>query len=204
MTGAIKRVLFDMEGVLSDYDRAVRVDRMAALSGQPADAVREAIWGSGLEARADAGEIGDEAYLEALGRALHHALTRDDWLDARRASIAPKSDVIALAAKLARRHPIAILTNNSHLVTDHIDYLNPEVGRVFGAHIYSTAAFGATKPAAQAYLRCLDAWRARPAETLFIDDSQANVTGALEAGLHAYRFVGVQALAAELEARGLL
>ncbi len=36
MTASITLVLFDMEGVLSHYDRAARVDRLAAISGQDA------------------------------------------------------------------------------------------------------------------------------------------------------------------------
>ena len=80
MTTAITLVLFDMEGVLSHYDRAARVAHLSAVSGQSADAVRHAIWGSGLEARADAGEIGDDEYLSALGDLLNCRIGRDDWL----------------------------------------------------------------------------------------------------------------------------
>ena len=53
MTAFITLVLFDMEGVLSHYDRAARVDHLAATAGCTADTVRHAIWGSGLEARAE-------------------------------------------------------------------------------------------------------------------------------------------------------
>ncbi len=35
MTQPIKLVLFDMEGVLSDYDRAARTARLADLTGRP-------------------------------------------------------------------------------------------------------------------------------------------------------------------------
>jgi HAD superfamily hydrolase (TIGR01509 family) len=204
MPTAIRLVLFDMEGVLTHYDRAVRVARMSELCGPPADVIREAIWGSGLEARADAGELGDQAYLDELGQQLGCEVTRDDWLDARRESITPNEKVIAMAATLGKRRKIAILTNNSHLVTDHIDYLNPAVGRVFGAQVYSTAAFGATKPAREAYLGCLGVIGVAAHETLFIDDSVANVEGARDAGLQAYRFVDPDALSAELASRGLL
>ena len=86
MTSSITLVLFDMEGVLSHYDRTARVNALAALSGQTPDTVRHAIWGSGLEARADAGEISDEAYLRELGTALRYPITADEWLSARHAS----------------------------------------------------------------------------------------------------------------------
>ncbi|MDR3095777.1 MAG: HAD family phosphatase [Paraburkholderia sp.] len=195
---AIHVVLFDMEGVLSHYDREARAERLAALTGTTPEAVREAIWGSGLEARADAGELAPDVYLRALGELLGCDMERETWLAARRASITPNEAAIALAARAAQRCRIAVLTNNSRLVTDHLDYLNPPVARLFGERVYACAAFGATKPAAQAYLGCLAQLGAAPHETLFIDDGEANVQGALAAGLRACHFVDVETLAQDL------
>jgi HAD superfamily hydrolase (TIGR01509 family) len=204
MTASPALVLFDMEGVLSHYDRSARVDHLSAVSGQTPDAVRHAIWGSGLEARADAGQISDDEYLSALGTLLGCPIHRDDWLAARRASITPYAEVIALAAKVAERSRIAVLTNNCRLVTDHIGYLNPPVAQLFGPHVYASASFGAAKPAAQAYLRCLDQLGVSATNTLFIDDTDTNVAGAVDAGLHGYKFVSADALSEELARRRLL
>ncbi|HTR07329.1 MAG TPA: HAD-IA family hydrolase [Paraburkholderia sp.] len=201
---AIGVVLFDMEGVLSHYDRDARVASLAAATGAPPEAVRHAIWGSGLEARADAGELDPDAYLRALGGMLGCKVGRDLWLASRRASIAPNEAALALAARVAARCRIAVLTNNCSLVTDHLDYLNPPVARLFGARIYSSAAFGAVKPAAQTYLGCVAHLGALPQETLFIDDSEANVTGALDAGLQARHFKDADALAHDLHRLGLI
>jgi len=204
MTASTALVLFDMEGVLSHYDRSARVDHLSALSGQAPDAVRHAIWGSGLEARADGGQISDAEYLSALGVLLGCPIHRDDWLAARRASITPYTEVIALAARVAERSRIAVLTNNCRLVTDYMGYLNPPVAQLFGPHVYASASFGAAKPAAQTYLRCLEQLGVRADETLFIDDTDTNVAGAINAGLHGYKFVSAEALAEELERRELL
>src|ERR1700710_51039 len=153
MTASPALVLFDMEGVLSHYDRSARVDHLSVVSGQAPETVRHAIWGSGLEARADAGLINDDEYLSALGNLLSCRITRGDWLAARRASITPYTEVLVLAARVAERHRIAVLTNNCCLVSDHIGYLNPAVALLFGSHVYASASFGATKPAPEAYLR---------------------------------------------------
>jgi HAD superfamily hydrolase (TIGR01509 family) len=199
MTASITLVLFDMEGVLSHYDRSARVEHLSAVSGQAPDTVRHAIWGSGLEARADAGLISDDEYLGALGDLLSCHITRDDWLAARRASITPNAEVLALAASVAERHKVAVLTNNCCLVTDHIGFLNPPVAQLFGPHVYASASFGAAKPAARAYLGCLEQLGVGADETLFIDDTDANVAGAIDAGLRGYRFVSADALLEELE-----
>lgn len=204
MTASITLVLFDMEGVLSHYDRAMRTERLAALTGCAPEAVRHAIWGSGLEARADAGEIGDDEYLHELAILLNAPISRDDWLAARHASITPNGEALALAARVAESHRIAVLTNNCRLFTDHIGYLNPPVARLFGSHVYSSASYGAAKPAAQTYLRCLEQLGVPAAETLFVDDTAANVSGAIDAGLQAHRFVSVDALSHELQSCGLI
>ncbi|WP_043287688.1 HAD family hydrolase [Paraburkholderia oxyphila] len=201
---AIDVVLFDMEGVLSHYDREARAARLAALTGTTPEAVREAIWGSGLEARADAGELAPEVYLRALGELLGCAMDRETWLTARHASITPNDAAIALAGRTARRCRIAVLTNNCRLVTDHLDYLNPPVAELFGERVYASASFGAVKPAAQAYLGCLAQLGVAPRATLFIDDGEANVQGALDAGLHACRFVDVETLAQDLQRFGVI
>ena len=201
---AIGVVLFDMEGVLSHYDRDARVAALAASTGATPEAVRHAIWGSGLEARADAGELDPDAYLQALGAMLGCEVSRDVWLASRRASITPNEAALALAVQVSERCRIAVLTNNCPLVTDHLDYLNPPVARLFGSQVYSSAVYGAIKPAARTYLGCVAQIGAQPHETLFIDDSEANVTGALDAGLQARHFTDANALAHDLTRLGLL
>jgi HAD superfamily hydrolase (TIGR01509 family) len=139
-----------------------------------------------------------------LGEMLGRRISPDDWLAARHASITPNAQVLALAARVAERHRIAVLTNNGRLVTDHLGYLNPAVAQLFGPHVYPSAEFGATKPAAQAYLGCLERLGAGAAETLFVDDTHANVAGAIDAGLYGYTFVSADALSEELERRRLM
>ncbi len=204
MTSSITLVLFDMEGVLSHYDRSARVDHLSAVSGQAPDAVRYAIWGSGVEARADAGLVSVDEYLGSLGDLLGCRISRDDWLAASHASITPNEPVLELAARVATHHKIAVLTNNCSLVTGHIGYLNPPVAKLFGPHVHASAEYGATKPAAQAYLGCLEQLGVGAAETLFIDDTDANVAGAIDAGLHGCKFVSVDALREELERHRLI
>ncbi|MBT2300876.1 HAD family phosphatase [Variovorax paradoxus] len=202
---SITLVLFDLDGVLCDYDRSARVAHLAALTGQGAEAVRRAIWDSGLEARADAGLMSGEDYLRELGVLMGRRITLDDWLAARRAATTPNAPVLELARAVAARRRVAVLTNNSRLLTDHLHRVCPEVGELFDeGTILSTASYGATKPAPQAYLRCLEELGTTPAGTLFIDDVDSNVAGAIQAGLQAYKFIDTEALAQELAARGLI
>jgi HAD superfamily hydrolase (TIGR01509 family) len=96
------------------------------------------------------------------------------------------------------------LSQNS--VTNFTDepYLCPPVAQVFGAQVYASASFGAAKPSPELYRRCVAHLGVAPTETFFIDDVEANVAGAIEAGLRAYRFIGNEALARELAYHRLL
>jgi FMN phosphatase YigB (HAD superfamily) len=165
MTALISLVLFEMGDVLFHYDRAARVDHLSVVSGRTNETAREAIWESGLEDSANAGLISDEEYLTPMGEILGCHVTRDDWLAARRASISPNLEVLALVRKLSARYRVAVLTSNCQRVTENIQYLNPSVAELFGSHVYASASFDAAKPAAHTYLRCLDALGVRAAET---------------------------------------
>ena len=119
-------------------------------------------------------------------------------------AMTPDPEAIALAGAVAAQHRVAVLTNNCCLLADHIHYLCPPVARVFGAQVYASASFGAAKPSPDLYRRCVAHLGVAPAEAFFIDDVEANVTGAIEAGLRAYRFTGNEALARELAYHRLL
>lgn len=200
----ISLVLFDMDDVLSHYDRSARIRYFADLSGHAPEDVRHAIWESGLESRADAGVIDDDLYLLEFSKLLGRPVSRTDWLAARRASISPNYDVLSLARTVAERYRVAVLTNNCRMVAEHIRYLSPAVAELFGDRVYASAMFGVAKPAADVYLRCVDALGASPQEVLFIDDLKENVEGAISAGLRGHHFTGVESLAIELRRIDLL
>jgi HAD superfamily hydrolase (TIGR01509 family) len=58
---------------------------------------------------------------------------------------------------------------------------------------------GLRKPDVAIYRRALDILGSDPQRTLFIDDRQENVEGAVAAGMRAVRFTGAEALRGELE-----
>jgi HAD superfamily hydrolase (TIGR01509 family) len=197
---AITLVLFDMAGVLCRYEKAKRIAVLSRMSGMTPDAIDAAIWGSGFEDAGDAGAMDAAAYLRGFGEAIGYPLTLAEWTEAKAASLTPDATMLDLAQQVAAKSRVAVLTNNGLLVRDQIDVLFPALRPIFGDAIRVSAEFGARKPDAQAFLGCLAALGAAPGETLFIDDSAANVTGAEHAGLHAHHFEGQQALEVLLQA----
>jgi putative hydrolase of the HAD superfamily len=124
------------------------------------------------------------------GAAIGYPLTLAEWVEAKAASLTPDDGVLDLARRVASTRRVAVLTNNGFLVRDQIDALFPALRPIFGDGFHVSAEFGARKPEAQAFLGCLAALEVAPGETLFIDDSAANVAGAERAGLQAHHFRG--------------
>ena len=67
VTGGIKLVLFDMDNVLCDYDRAKRVAWLSKLAGTTSESVHKAIWDSGFELLGDSGTLDAADYLRGFG-----------------------------------------------------------------------------------------------------------------------------------------
>lgn len=200
----ISLVLFDMDDVLVHYDRSARVAYLASLSNRSSDEVANAIWGSGLEAKADAGLIDSVEYLRETAELLGCNVSLDEWLRARRESMSPNLEVLALAAEVSRTCAIAVLTNNTQLVADNIGYLCAPVAKLFGGNVFASASFNAAKPSPDTFLRCLDVLGVSPSETLFVDDLEVNVAGARDAGLLGHVFIDPATLSEELHKHRVL
>ncbi len=199
----ISLVLFDMHDVLCRYDMRKRLAGLFRLSGRPPGEIHAAIWESGFEGEADAGRLDAPAYLNGFGQRLGYPITLDEWLKNRKRAITPMPEVLGIMAALRGKARVAVLTNNHTLVREHLRFLFPELAALCGEQFYVSAQFGAVKPGAQVYQRCIAAAGASPDETLFIDDSKKNVEGAVAAGLHGHVFTDAVALRAALAAFGL-
>ena len=205
----ISLILFDLNGVLYRYDRAVRIGALASVCGVGPDAIEAAIWDSGFEDSGDAGALTADAYLRGFAARLGHpllgrALSEADWVAALRASISPIPVALALLARIRTGVTAGVLTNNNLLVLRHFQALYPAVAARVGKNACVSAEFGARKPDPDAYRGCLARLGVSPPATLFIDDSKANVAGAVAAGLAAHHTTGAEDLEAALQGFGLL
>jgi putative hydrolase of the HAD superfamily len=198
----ISLVLFDMHDVLCRYDRAARIADLARLAGTTPEAVYGAIWASGFEGEADSGRLDAAAYLAEFGARLGYPITLREWLENRKRATIPMPEVLELLASV--RANVAVLTNNHTLVREHLDFLFPELFALCGEKSYVSAQFGAAKPDPAVYLKCVAAAGGTPAETLFVDDSKANVAGAEAAGLAGHVFESAAGLRRVLTDYGLI
>lgn len=200
----IRLVIFDMDDVLLHYDVGARQAAIGQMAGLPADGVAQLIWGSGIEDAADAGKLSADGYLDEVAKALGVPFGREEWRRSRALAMTLFPDSIALAARVARRTPIALLTNNGHLMQEHFDLLVPELRAVFGPNMHVAAEFGTKKPDPAIYKSLAARYGVPAAEAVMIDDKQPNVEGALEAGLEAHQFRSAPELEAFLAGLSLI
>jgi putative hydrolase of the HAD superfamily len=201
---ASKLVLFDMDNVLCRYDRSKRVAYLAELAGVTREFVYNAIWESGFEVLGDCGALDASDYLRGFGERIGYPLALEEWVEARRCSMLADDAMLEIADSLRRAVDIAVLTNNTTLVADHIDTLLPDLRPLFGSRVYASAQFKTAKPDPHCYRLCLAELAAKPETVLFVDDLAANVAGARQAGLFGHHHTSVEAFRQALSEHGLL
>lgn len=184
MTVAVECLLLDFDGVLVRHARHLRVRHLAASTGCSVAQVQAALFDSGLEQQHDAG-LDSALYLQQVSAALGSTLSIAQWQAARIAASPPQAGVIERIEQVARRLPIAILTNNSALMADTIPRILPTLATALHGRILCSGALGGRKPDPAVFVQAVELLGARAGRTLFIDDLFTNVRGARQAGLQA-------------------
>lgn len=184
MTVAVECLLLDFDGVLVRHARHLRVRHLAASTGCSVAQVQAALFDSGLEQQHDAG-LDSALYLQQVSAALGSTLSIAQWQAARIAASLPQAGVIERIEQVARRLPIAILTNNGALMADTIPRILPTLATALHGRILCSGALGGRKPDPAVFVQAVELLGARAGRTLFIDDLFTNVRGARQAGLQA-------------------
>lgn len=200
--GVVRNVVFDIGGVLLDWDpRHLYRDLVA----DPAELewflanVCTMVWNAEL----DAGRPFDDA-CDALASAhpdhaeLVHAWKRQDEMIA--GEVAGTADVVRELR--ASGVPLYLLTN---MPTDVFAARHAKYGVLQGFDgAVVSGDEGVLKPSPEIFQIVTSRFGLEPAETLFIDDSEPNVAGARAAGLQALHFVDAPTLRAALADLDLL
>jgi len=194
-------VVFDLAGVLCRFHPERRLAGLSAASGGRPSEIEEAIWGSGLDARA---ELGDFAPPDLYQRLLA-VFEGEIGFEQLRAAWAAAFEIDEEVCRVARavRVPRCLFTNNGPMLTACLDQELRSLLEVVERAVCSWQ-LGVRKPDREAFLRLAAELGVRPSVITFVDDTAANCRGAEEAGLRAIHFEGPAALRSDLEKLGLL
>jgi len=203
MAASIEAIIFDIDGVLCATDFEKRLALLAAELGIAVDVIEREIFNSGCEDDADMGKLSAADYVAGIGHRLGVAVSAEVWLKARIDAMTPDPGMLDLARDLAGHVATVMLTNNGHLLAEHMAEVFPDVLSLFGERALFSARLGMGKqqPATYPALARRFGWRVD--RMLLIDDSETYVAAAREAGTVGHLFRGIDGLRAELGGLGL-
>lgn len=181
----IKAVIFDVGGVLvRTIDQGGRRMWEQRLGLQPGGA-ETIVLNSEMGHRAQRGEITNQALWEWVGEYLNlgpdlQTFRSDFWR-----GDAVDEHLVKLIRKLRKHHKVAVLSNATDALIETLSFygLSDEFDLIVGS-----AYEGIMKPDPRIYLRLLEKMSLEPQETVFIDDSRANINAAQSLGMSAIHF----------------
>ena len=200
----MKSVIFDLGGVLIDWDPALAFADVFT-SRAEAETWMARIDFPGWNRMQDGGRSFAEGLAAARAEHGDEARHLAGYLAAFPVTIektVPGSWAVA-EALLARGVPLYALTNWSAESWPHALELHPRLGGLF-ADILVSGQVGALKPDPAIFRLLMDRNGLRPGDCIFIDDSPANVEGARALGMDGIHFTGAEALGRELARRGVI
>jgi putative hydrolase of the HAD superfamily len=191
----LRAVVFDYGKVLCQPQPPAVREALATRLGAPREAFEAAY--ARFRPEYDRGTLDDVAYWQSVAQACGRTLDAETalWLadvDARGWSH-PNLSLVDWAGQVRQAgFQTAILSNMQRSLRQRLAELCPWLPEVDAAVFSSDIGF--VKPEPEIYCQVVELLAVAPQEALFIDDVEANVTGARQVGLSALWFTDVSAL----------
>jgi glucose-1-phosphatase len=201
----ISAVCFDLGKVLLHFDWQLMLDRVAEKAPLPPDEISRLLKEDRQVLAYEVGGITSAKFFSHLKKLLKYKGTAKEMRACFSDIFKPMPEHIALAALLAPHYPLALIsnTNEAHIVHAEATY---SFFSLFPVRIYSHQV-KAMKPNRAIYQAALKALGGiDPLETLFIDDVEANILGAVKLGwqtIHLRPGVDLREALASYELKGL-
>jgi putative hydrolase of the HAD superfamily len=202
----ISAVCFDLGKVLLHFDWQLMFRRVAEKSPLSPGQMAAALSNNRTIVAYEVGAVTSREFFFYLQRLLRYEGSPAELRDCFARIFTPLPEHIALAGLLAPHYPLAIISNTNEA---HIEYAEAAYSffSLFRARIYSHQV-QAMKPRPEIYRAALTALGGEidPLETLFIDDLETNIQGAVNLGwqtIHLRPEVNLREALASYELRGL-
>lgn len=202
----IEFIYFDLGNVLISFDHSRAFQQISELSGiSPANA-GQVLFGDGLQARYEKGELSTEAFHQYFCEQAGVEISLDNLCFAASNIFEPLEDPIQLLKTLNQAgHRLGLLSNTCDchwrfiLDDDRFSFLHSS----FELTVLSFIE-GCAKPGADIYRIAASRVGCDPGSILFIDDLLANVEAARLIGFDGIHFRGFSMLMDELNKKGLV
>ncbi|MDI9900424.1 HAD family phosphatase [Rhodococcus sp. IEGM 1409] len=200
-SGRPELVLFDLGGVLCQFEPDLRAAELATAIGVTEEEIHALVFESGFDQECDLGLHSEAAILERL-RAFGFPGNRDDLRRAWAKAFIPDRAVIDLAIALRSEGvEVATFSDNGPVLLAAIESVVTPLA--IDEHVFS-CILGATKPDPAAFLAALKFLNARPQQTFFVDDNPINVLSARQPGIRGEQVHAAAEVESALRSVGLL
>ena len=198
----IRAVICDLGRVILWFDSGIFFENLGRRCGVVPDQVREAAYpGGNLYEAFDRGILTPEAFYRRYRDNLGVEIDRKTFFEDYNAIFSLNRPVLDVLISLKKAgHGLVLLSNTDIERFGYIGRTFPEI-LIFDDYVLSYE-LGHLKPEPEIYREAVRRAGCAPSECLFIDDMEANVRGAVEAGLQGLLYTPQTDLAAELRALG--
>lgn len=189
---AIKNIIFDLGGVIINLDMPKTIQEFNLLSNMPFQDIYTQHSQTAIFDQFDKGHISEDDFFNFLLPFMTSKTDREKMLRAWNAMLLdfPEHRLDELL-KLKKQYRLFLLSNtNETHVTEFEKHLFESTGyknlEPFFEKVYYSCRMGMRKPDPEIFLHVLNENGLTPEETLFIDDTQKHVNGALSCGIQAH------------------
>jgi putative hydrolase of the HAD superfamily len=197
----INSVIFDLGKVLLDFDFTIAIRRLQKL--QPVDLakVQNLFCNSSLAKNWDKGLLSSDNFFAVIQKELNLVLPLEKFKIIWNEIFSEKTEMVEFAKNLHKHKKIAILSNTNPWHAAYVRQHHPWIDEF--DHFVASCDVKMLKPDAEIYRLVLKELGASPSETLYIDDLESNVQGAVKAGIQGLVFKGLFQLGKDLKLLGI-
>ncbi len=200
-TPEIKSVIFDLGNVLVNFDATKAAKRYSKACKVPIKKIWGHFFTDPTEKSYTRGEISCREFYEHAANSLHAPIDFETFKTYWNEIFWENKGMDELLGKLKKKYPLYLISNTNKM---HFDYLkaNYKVLRHF-KKTFPSHEVGHRKPEPQIYKKVLKKIKLKPEETVFVDDVQKFVDGALAVGMNAIQFKNRSQLVQDLKRYGV-
>ncbi len=197
----IRSVVFDFGNVISAFDTGIFLRRLLARSPRTEEALRHAVYGSGLHARYEAGQVTSRTFYETIRHACDLDMSEEEFSSAFADIFTPIESTRSLIRTLSGRYRLGLLSNTNECHFER--QIRPaDVFPLFDA-VTLSCRVGALKPDPPIYRDAVRRLGVVPEECVYIDDIPEYVEGARREGMRGVVFEGGERLRGALASLGV-
>lgn len=202
----IKAIIFDLGGVLIDFDHMIAVKKISGLANKKKpEEIFNLFFDSELTNLFEEGKLTPSEFFLKVKEMLDLKLNYNEFLPVWNEIFfltEKNHSVYNLAKALKRHYKIALLSNINIL---HFDYLNRNFSHLFDAfqHIITSFEVGFRKPHPLIYKKTLDMLGVVPQSVFYTDDRAELVDKASELSIRGFVFKDIEQLKKDLLSTGV-